>query len=407
MTEKEYIDRLTNLIFNRVKFHSPKVSKEVDFALLDVIGIDAKYPIFVYSKPLDKVFLKAFSFAKKMCDFNLVLTEYPKVRRAKVKTLDKTYLLPENETGAQVKDVISSLNINYKSHSKFNLESRGEYLKVKNRKIDFEFKPFYYFGKIMNEGIIYEIKNYILNGKNYMVTISNTTRTLRTAEFEFNLPLPRGYYIFKRLNNYIEIENLTSKDKAYFNFNIKNAEISFSMVDGIENCTFAGINLKCKIPLLSKETRKVYFNFGENKYCLFSPRDMNTFFEISQHKMNEIFDIQVVTKDKGFDYNFNCVLPQKIWENWAKFGIDENSENLWLKSKALLVKNDNLGFHVREDFKGLKEVKVYKDKKWKRVFIVHNNAKYLFADNVKYFNFTLITKEIFAKNDEIYLSFND
>ena len=407
MIEKEYIERLTNLIFNRIKFHSPRVSHGVDFALLDIIGIDAKYPIFVYNKPINKLFFKAFLNVKKMCDFNLILTQYPRVSKRKISLLDKTYILLENEMGAQIKDILNSLNVNYLTYSNFNLVSEGEYLKVKNKKIDFEYRPFYYFGKIMNDGVIYEIKNYILNGKNYMVTLSNTTRTLRTAEFEFNLPLPRGYYIFKKTNNCIEIENLTNKDKAFFNFNIKNAEISFSMVEGIESCTFAGINFKCKIPLLSKETRKVYFNFGENKYCLFSPRDMNTFFEMSQVKMNEIFDIQVVTKDKGFDYDFNYVLPQKIWESWAKFGIDENSENAWLKNKSLLIKSDNLGLQVNEDFKGLKEVKVYRDKKWKRVFIVHNNSKYLFADNVKYFNFTLITKELIAKNDEIYLSFNN
>lgn len=407
MTEKEYIEKLTNLIFNRIKFHSPKVSHDVDLALLDVIGVDAKYPLFVFNKSLDKVFFKAFLNVKKLCDFNLILTEYPKVSRRKLKNLDKTYVLLEEEMGPKVREVVTSLNINYLSHSNFDFDLEGEYLKIKDKKINFEFKPFYYWGKIMEDGIIYEIKNYILNGKNYMLNLSNTTKTLRTAEFEFNLSLPRGYYIFKRNSNCIEIENLTNKDKAYFNFNIKNAEISFSMVDGIESCTFAGIHFKCKIPLLSKETRKVYFNFGENKYCLFSPRDMNTFFEISQEKMNEIFDIRVTTKDKNFDYNFNCFLPQKIWESWATFGVDEDSENEWLKTKNLIVKNDELGMQIQENFKGLKEVKVYKNKKWKRVFIVHNNSRYLFADNIKYFNFTLITKEIFAKNDEIYLSFSN
>ncbi len=407
MTRKEYIDRLTNLIFNRIKFHSPKVSHDLDLALLDVIGIDAKYPIFIYNKPLSKVVYEAFLNVKKLCKYNLILTEQPQINKRKLKNLNNTYLILEDEIGPQLRDVLTSLNINYISHSNFDFEFEGEYVKIKDKKMNFEFKPFYYLGKMMDDGIIYEIKNYILNGKNYMATLSNTTRTLRTAEFEFNLPLPRGYYIFKRTSNCIEIENLTNKNRAYFNFNVKNAEISVSMVDGIESCTFAGINFKCKLPLLSKETRKVYFNFGENKYCLFSPRDMNIFFDISQNKMNEIFDTQVTTRDKNFDYNFNYLLPQKIWEHWSKFGIDENSENLWLKIKASLLKNDDLGMRVEENFKGLKEIKVYKNNKWKRIFIVHNNSRYLFADNVKYFNFTIITKEIFAKNDEIYLSFRN
>ena len=44
---------------------------------------------------------------------------------------------------------------------------------------------------------------------------------------------------------------------------------------------------------------------------------------------------------------------------------------------------------------------------WKRVFILHNDSCYMFVDKVKYFNYTLLTKEIFNKNNEIYLSFAD
>ena len=134
---------------------------------------------------------------------------------------------------------------------------------------------------------------------------------------------------------------------------------------------------------------------------------MQNFFDISQQKINQIFDVKVSTHDKQFDQAFNFSLPYKIWEMWQKNGVDEKSENQWLKMKNQIIKNCKKGLQINEDFKGLKEVKIYRNLAWKRVFIVHNNARYMFADKVKYFNFTLLTNEIFNKNNEIYLSFAD
>ncbi len=407
MNEKEYIESLSNLIFNRVKYHSPKFNCEIDLALPDIVGIDAKYPVFIYEKPLDKIFYKAFLKAKKSAEFNLILTEQPRIKRRKLKNLGRTYIFLNDELGPHVHDALYALNINYPSHSDFNFEMQGEFLKINHKMIEYEFKQYFNYSKFMCDGVVCEVKNFVLNGKNYIMNFSNTTRTIRTIEFEFNLPLPRGYYIFKKANNYIEIENLTNKDKAYFNYNIKNADVKFSTINGIESCTFACVNLKCKISLLAKETRKFYFNFGNNKYCLNTPKEVNLFFDISQEKMNEIFNIKITTRDKNFDDEFNRVLPQKIWNKWQQFDIDEESENEWLKIKSSIIKTNEQGMQIQKNFKGLKEVKIYKDNKWKRIFIVHNDVNYLFADNVKYFNFTILTKEIFAKNDEIYLSFAD
>ena len=159
------------------------------------------------------------------------------------------------------------------------------------------------------------------------------------------------------------------------------------------------------VELRPLEIKKFYFNYGENKYVFDSPREALAFFKISQNKMNEIFDLQVQTKDKKFDDLFNRYIPQNIWLSWLKNGVDEESENFYLKSRENLVKNIDGAVQINEHFEGLKEVRFFRNLGWKRVFIVPSENRYLFANKVKYFNFTLLTKEIFSKNKEIYLSF--
>jgi len=405
MTKNEYISNIENLIINRIKYHAPRIEEEVDYPLLEAVGIDGSYPIFIFDKPLDKIFYKAFLAAKKRAEFNLVLTQRPKLSSRKIDALDKCFVILKDEIGSSLERALSQLNVNYLTHSNFDLGMRKEFIKIEDKEIAFDFLPFYYGKKVMEKGVVCDVKSYLLNGKNYQLNFANTTKQKQTISFEFNLPLPRGYYIFKNKAGFVEIENLTNKEKAYFNYNFRGAKLSFSNLNGIESSTFACINLICKIYLLPKETRRLYFNYGENKYCILSPKDMQEFFEISQRKMNEIFDIKVTTRNSEFDELFNRYLPRNIWEKWQKFDIDEESEKTWLKMKNEIVKTDGKALQISQTFKGLKEVKFFRNYGWKRVFIVHNKACYLFADRVKYFNFTLLTKEIFDKNNEIYLSF--
>lgn len=405
MTKSEYIINLINLIINRVKFHAPKVQSDIDYALLNAIGIDETYPIFVFNRKMDILYYKAFLEAKKVVDFNLILTEKPEVSNKKLSKLNKTYVIYKEEIGSLLLSTLESLNINYVTHSDFKNEFMGEYLKINDNKLILDYVPYFYSKKLIYNGVIADVKSYILNGKNFCLSFTNTHNNKEEIDFEFNLPLPRGYYLFKRYNNNIEIENLTNKNKAYFNYNFNGGNITFSTMNGIESCTFASINLKCKLTLLSKEVKRVYFNFGERRYCLNTPYEMQYFFNLSQNKMNELFDLKVTTNNNDFDKQFNFYLPRKIWENWQKFDTDEESENLYLKMKNQIIKSTQNGVQISQDFKGLKEVKIYRNNQWKRVFILHNNSCYLFADRIKYFNFTLITKEIFDKNNEIYLSF--
>ncbi len=406
MTKNEYIEKLKNLILQRVNFHAPKQENiDIDYSILQVVGIDASYPIFVFKKPMNVIFLKAFLLAKKEAKFNLVITEKPLFKEKILTKLDLTYLLMKEEHGSALANALEGLNINYVTKSGFEKDIAGEYVKVQGQTLDFDFLPYYKMKKARFEGVNIEVKKFLLNGKNTTIALLNTTNQRREVSIEVNLPLPRGYYAFKKDRNSIEIKNLTTADRAYFNFNLPCPNFSFSMMNGIESCTYAGINLRCKISLLPKQSKKMYYNFGDNKYCFSSPKEVDDFFKLSQQRADEIFDIKVQTRDKEFDNLFNLSLPRKIWEKWEKFDIDEESENSWLKIKQQIIKNYDKGEQISRDFKGLKEVRLYRNLGWKRVFVLHGESNYLFADRVKYFNFNLLTKEIFAKNNEIYLSF--
>ena len=279
MTKKEYLAKIENLIINRVKYHSPVIDTDnINYSLLEAIGIDATYPIFIFKKPIDKVLYQAFFAVKKKIDFNLILLAKPLVSETKILKLNRTFLFLEEEMGLGLLNSLEALNINYLSHSSFEKKMEGEFVKINGKKVEFEYIPYYNHKKFIDNGIVFEIKNFLLNGKNYLINIVNTRNEPVAFDFEVNVPLPRGYYFFKKEKNCIEIENLTNKKKAYFNFNFKKGNVMFSAMEGIESCTFACINFKVKIDLLPRQTMKLYYNFGDKKYCLFSPKEMAYFF---------------------------------------------------------------------------------------------------------------------------------
>ena len=406
MTKKEYIEKIASLIINRVRFHAPVVKDDdIDFELLEVVGMKKDLPVFKYEKPLDKVFYAAFVMAQEMVEFNLILTKQPEILQRRVQNMPNTFVIFEEEMGSTLHRTIDALNINYSSHSKFTEKIEEEYIALNGQKISLDYVPYYLYKKGSNNSVLYEISEFILNGKNFLLSFTNPYKQNKILEFEINVLLPKGYYIFHDDGESVEIENLCNKDKAYFNYNLKGAKFSFSCISGLESSTHACVNLRMKIELRPLEMKKFYFNYGENRYCFSSPKDAVNFFHISQEKMNEIFDVQVQTKDKKFDELFNRYIPENIWLSWLKNGVDEESENYYLKTRENLVKNVNGAMQINEHFEGLKEVRFFRNLGWKRVFIVPSESRYLFANKIKYFNFTLLTKEIFSKNKEIYLSF--
>lgn len=406
MNKKEYIEKLEELIFNKIKYHAPNLnSSEIDFELLSVVGIDSSLPVFIFKKPLDKIFFEAFKKAKKRAEFNLILTKKPLIKEKKLESLPNCKLILPEEMGSSLYYSLDGLNINYPSSSSYKICYNEQFLAINGKKVELEFSPYYLHKKFCENHVVIDIKNYLCNGQNFYITLSNIEKTCQKVRVEMHLPLPRGYYFFKKDKDCIEIQNLTSKDKAYFNYFCKGGKFSFANVDGLEFSSFACINFECEISLLPKEQRRLYFNYGDKKYCLHSATDMSEFFNIAQEKMFEIFDMRVKTSNGNFDDLFNRSLPEKIWENWQKNVHDEESENSYLKMKNLLIKKYENGEQIDENFKGLKMLSLYRNQRWKRVFIVHGGARYMFADNTRYFNFTLLTKEIFKKNNEIYLSF--
>ena len=406
MTKKEYISKLEELIFNKIKYHAPNLNKEVDYEILNIVGINTTLPVFIFKKPLTQIFFQAFRKAQKRADFNLILTKKPLISTRKIKTLKNAFVILPDEMGQSFYYSLDALNINYPAFSNYKVKYNDEFLAINGKQVELSFSPYYLHKKFCEKGIVVDIKEFLCNGKNFLISLTNIEKTCQSVRVELNLPLPRGYYFFNRQKDYVEIKNLTSKDRAFFNFFCRNARFNFANVDGLEFSSFACINFEVELKLLPKEQRKLYFNFGDKKYCFHSSLDMNEFFNLSQQKMFEIFDLQLKTKSSDFDETFNRSLPRKIWEKWQKNEHDEESENSYLKIKNSVLKKFENGEQINENFKGLKEVCLYRNQRWKRIFIVHNGARYMFADNTKYFNFFLLTKEIFKKNNEIYLSFD-
>jgi len=406
MTKKDYIEKIGNLIINKIKCHAPL--KEVgndDYALLNALNIDVKLPIFIYKKPIDNLFYQAFLNAKKKCSFNLILFEKPKISLKKVNNLKNTYYLPINEMGDSLFNILNKLNINYLVKNDFNLQRREEYLKINNENINFNFIPFYNNKKINNNGIICDIKQFLLNGKNYYIDFVNIRDEINEVEIELNIPLMQGYYTFKKSFDHIEIYNFTSQEKIYFNYLMKNAKVEFSCIDGFESCTFNAVNLKGKVLLKPKQKCCIFFNLGTEQFNLISSKDIKDFFVKSQHEMFNMFDVKVLSKDANFDQFFNHHLPKQIWDSWNDFSSFKDGQSQWLSLRNNIICENDSGVFVSEKNIQLKRVELYRNNAWKKIYVMHGDSNYLYAGRIKYYNFTIITKEIFDKNNEIYLSF--
>lgn len=406
MTKKEYIDKLSNLIVNRVRFHAPVVyDGEIDFDILEIVGIDTSLPIFKIETPLDKMLAASFIKAQKEVNFNIISTRAPKISKSQRSQLKNFIYISEEELGLRLLTTINALNINYKSSTQFDKNIEEDYIKLNDEIINLNYREFYLEKKSSSDGVMYDIKEYLLNGKNYLLSLSNLTSEKKVTTFEINIILPRGYYYFKREGYAVKIVDLYSQDSAYFNFNCKNAKVTFSSISGIESSTHACINMKLNIALAAKEQKRFYFNYGENKYYFTHFRDAEEFFAISQKKMKEIFNFRVLSRDKAFDDKFNRVLPQKIWLKWLNFDTDYESEEEYLKMKESIAKKSPNGYQINESNKDIKQIQIYDGTSYKRIFIVPGESRYLLAGGAKYYNFNCVRPELFAKSSEIYLSF--
>ena len=117
MKKKDYIFNMTNLILNRVRFHSPQTNEIIDFDRVIKDGVDPTLPVFIFSKQLTKTLAKCFEKAQKEEKFNLVLTKESK----NAKKLD--FIISKDKE-------LEKLNINYPSGFKFDLNEQENYLKI-------------------------------------------------------------------------------------------------------------------------------------------------------------------------------------------------------------------------------------------------------------------------------------
>lgn len=404
MTKKEYIDTLANLIVNRVRFHAPVVvNDDVDFSVLEIVGIDTSLPLFKVENPLGRELCEAFLRAQKEVNFNLVALSAPKAPKKLVRQLRNFVQISREEMGQRLLASINALNINYKSCTQFEQGIDENFIKLDDQKLNLEYREFYREKKSSSCGVAFDIKEYLLNGKNYLLNLSNLTPEQKLTRFEINIVLPRGYYFFKRESGGVKIVNLYSRDTAYFNFSCKNVHLTFSSIGGIESSTHACLNLKLSIALKPKEQKRFYFNYGENKYNFSSFKDAENFFAISQVKMREVFDLKIMSRDKALDAKFNVALPKRIYAHWLDYKTDYEAEEEYLKLKRQFVERTAKGYQIKEN--SLKQLQIFDGRAYKRIFIVKGESKFLLAGDTKYFNFDCVRRELFAKNNEIYLSF--
>lgn len=405
MKRKEYIEKMANLIVNRVRFHAPIVyDGEVDFAILEIIGLDMTLPIFKYEKALSPLMFEAFKKAQEEVEFNLIVTIKPKCNERKLSSLRHFVYIREEELGYALLSSINALNINYKSGSKFTKDIEEDYIKVNDEIVNLNYKSFYLHKKAVSDGVTFEIKEFLLSGKNFLLSFTNPHKEKKISTFEINIVLPHGYYYFKREPSAIKVTNLTSKEVAYFNFQSKSAHFSFSTISGVESSTHACINMKISLNLSPLEQKRFFFSFGNVKYCL-TPKQAEEFFKLSQDKIFESFNVKVLTRDKNFDEEFNNLLPQKIWLAWLNFSNDFESEERYIKLRESIVKKLPNGYAINEENKGIKQVQLYRNSRFVKIFIVPGLQRFILADKTKFFNFNLVANEFFNKNNEIYLSF--
>lgn len=404
MKKKNLIEKIKNLILQRILYQAPKIQNVVDCSLVKALDIDERYPVFVYEKPLDKIYFQAFKLAKKNCKFNLILRSEPKVKSLLLKKLSNTIVVLKGDIGQKLEGALNQLNVNYKSKTTFKIGEIEEKLLICNQKINFDFIPFYNHKKMVINGVICQIKQFLLNGKNYCLEFFNIRDNSNFIDIDFTLPLPLGYYQFIKRKNRVEIKNLTSGETAYFNHFADDLEFNFSMVEGVAYSTFSCINFKCKIALKSKGKKVFFFNFGTEVIPNFNPKELQDFFQTSQNQMFELFPLQVSSRNAKFDSEFNHILPKKIWNAWNDFSLDIESENKWIEIKNQIVKTTPKGIEILDNY-SLREVRLFQNQEWKRVFIMHGDSQYIFVGRVKYFNLNYISKDFFDKNNEIYLSF--
>lgn len=391
MRKKDYIFNMTNLIVNRVRFHAPEHAENVDLKRLVAMGIDLTKPVFFYSRPLSRIMSKCFYYAQKKVEFNLVFpTHQPYSHRL-------NHIISNDAD-------LKKLNINYRSKSPFLQSKKGKYISINGEKIDRKLQNYFADGFVEKDGVNCFVRECVLSGRNIFLQFLNTTSQEKTIEFEINLPLKRGYYSFQKLSHAIKVTRLFSGEREFFNYS-SGDNFTFSCVDGVENCTFASINLCCSLKLKAYQRKHFFYNFGREKFTLNSMEEIEMFFEQSQKKAYEIFDVKIDSKIKNNDCRLNYILPEKIYGAWldGQSDIDSEEEYINLKKRFILKAN---GDYVLNETDKINSLKIFNGTIFREVLIIKNydeKAIEFFGSSKSknLSNFRVSTRSLCGKNTPI------
>lgn len=349
---------MTNLIVNRVRFHSPIFCENVDLKGIINRGIDLSKPVFVYENSLSMMMAKCFKCAQKQVDFNLIfLTKQRHCRGLK-------YIISDDEE-------LRKLNINYRANSQYSNRKNQKYISINGEKIDRKLQNYFFDGFVERDGVNCFARECILSGRNIFLEFLNTTSQEKTLSFEINLPLKRGYYTFQKLAGAIKVTRLFSGERAFFNYSSRANNFTFSCVDGVENCTDACINLRCEVKLKAYQKKYYFYNFGRDKFVLNSKEEIEALFAQCQKKTNQIFDVKIDTKIKNIDSKINYILPEKIYLAWldGECDIESEAEYLNLRNRFVLKVN---GDYVLNETDKINSLKIFNGSVFKDVLVIKN-----------------------------------
>lgn len=408
MRKKEYIEKATNVILNRIKFHAPVVfDSSIDKTILFERGVDPKLPVFKFDKTLNNNLLTAFENASRQQKFNLVLSEdsFTKKQEKKIKKLPRCVIYSPNFVNLSFLEMINKLNINYASASNYNLEFSNKFIKVNGEILNPYYKEFALCQDKVIDSLEVSYREFVLNGNNYYIKVKNCNFLEKKIQININLPLEKGYYYFKKQDKCIKIENLLSKKVQYFNFVCSRASFRFSEVDGLENSRYSCINLKVSISARAHEENVFFFNLSEGKMPVKTKSGFEKLYALSVSKCCEIFNLRVKTKNPSFDQFFNNTLPKKIWLKWNSGECDEKLEQKYITLRRLFIKGKEKVDFVPFKEIGLQTLGIYNGEYYKKILVSFGAETYLQVGKTKFYNINGVTKESLTKKEPILLSF--
>ncbi len=401
MKNKDYIEKAKKLILNRVRFHAPIVYDDnINFDILSRFGVDVNLPVFKFDKTLSKNLAKAFTLAKKEENFNLLLSD-----KSASKHSPKGAILYSQSSSLDFLRAINKLNINYSSSTNFNPVFQDKFFKVDGQILNPQFDDFKLKKVAVFDKIYVDYTEFVLNGSNFYLKISNQDKKPKKVEIELNIPLVKGYYFFKRFNRSVLIENLLTKQKLFLNFICPNAKFSFSCVDGLENSVFSCVNVRATVNV--EEESFVFFNFGAQKFNLKNERSVEAFQNLARRKVCDIFNVQVKTKNAKFDYFFNKSLPQKIWVNWLNGDFDKTLEEKYLSLKRLFVRGEKNFDLVNFKEVGLKELGIFNGQYYKKVLFLNGKDKFLRVGRTFFYNINRLNASTLKTAEPVAISFGE